>query len=253
MTLEYNDTVPSHLNTHIRSKTVYFNGSDSKYLWEKNIKNLENYKFFEENGWLDEQAITYTFNTHGFRCEEFDQRPAWLALGCSFTEGVGLSVDDVWPAPLNKLIDKHIWNMGVGGSALDTCFRLLDYYIDKLNVQGVFLLQPPEHRIEVFTSGSPVIYLPSEYSNHSPLFKHWISDEMNIKISIRKNLLAMQKLCDDKGIRLITRKQTDLAGPPNLYGISDMRPRARDLIHDGKFSHTYLSELFYEDYKNGNS
>ena len=76
---------------------------------------------------------------------------------------------------------------------------------------------------------------------------------MNIKVSIRKNLLAIQKLCDDRGVRLITRKHTDLAGPTNSYGDPKMRIRARDLMHSGKFNHIYLSELFYEDYKNGNS
>jgi hypothetical protein len=247
MTLEYNDTVPFHFNTCVRGQTVYFNGSDHKDLWEKNIKISENYKFFEENGWLDEKAISYTFNTHGFRCEEFDQRPAWLALGCSFTEGVGLSINDVWPILLNKLIDKHIWNMGVGSSALDTCFRLLDYYIDKLNVQGIFLLQPPKHRIEIFTDGKPVMYLPSdEYDKHYPLFKHWISDDTNVTVSIRKNLLAIQKLCDSKDVRLITRPSTDLNSGKSYC-------RARDLIHHGKNDHVHLANLFYEDYKNGNS
>ena len=253
MTLEYNDTVPAHFNTSVRNQTVYFNGSDNSARWQENLKDPANRKFFEENGWLDEQAIPYVFNTHGFRCEEFDQRPAWLALGCSFTEGVGLPIDDVWPTILSKQLNQHVWNLGVGSSGLDTCFRLLDYYIDKLNVQGVFLLTPPEHRVEIFTNGNPVIYLPSEeYDTKYPLFKHWVSDEINVIINMRKNLLAIQKLCDDANVRLITRSYKDL-GSPNLYENPKMQIKARDLLHFGKFNQAHIADLFYEDYKNGNS
>ena len=146
-----------------------------------------------------------------------------------------------------------MWNLGVGSSGLDTCFRLLDYYIDKLNVQGVFLLTPPEHRVEIFTNGNPVIYLPSEeYDTKYPLFKHWVSDEINVIINMRKNLLAIQKLCDDANVRLITRSYKDL-GSPNLYENPKMQIKARDLLHFGKFNQAHIADLFYEDYKNGNS
>jgi len=246
MTLEYNDTVPNHFNTRVRNQTVYFNGADYKEWWENNLKDPDNYKFFEENGWLDEHAISYTFNTHGFRCEEFDPRPSWLALGCSFTEGVGLAIGDVWPTLLAAQTKSYMWNLGVGSSALDTCFRILDYYIDKLTVRGVFLLQPPHHRFELFIDGKVQMYLPNNDKIHDSIFKSWYSDENNAKFNAQKNILAMKKICDDRKIRFITRPSTEL---------SSGRPycRARDLMHHGKDDHIHLANLFYEDYKNGNS
>ena len=246
MTLEYNDTVPAHFNTQVRGQTVYFNGSDQKDLWENNLKNPDTHKFFEENGWLDEHAIPYTFNTHGFRCEEFNSRKSWLALGCSFTEGVGLNIDDVWVSMLKKHTDKHIWNLGIGSGAMDTCFRILDYYIDKLNVQGVFLLQPQHHRFELFINGKVQMYLSTNDRIHNTIFKSWYSDENNAKFNAQKNLLAMEKICDDRKIRFITRPITDLHSGKSYC-------RARDLMHHGKDDHVHLANLFYEDYKNGNS
>ena len=246
MTLEYNDTVPPHYNTQMRSQTVYFNGADYREWWENNLNDANNYKFFEENGWLDDRAISYTFNTHGFRCEEFDSRESWLALGCSFTEGVGLNIDDVWVSMLKKHIDKHIWNLGIGSGAMDTCFRVLDYYIDKLNVQGVFLLHPPYHRFELFVNGIVQLYLPSNIGTHDDIFKSWYSDENNAKFNVQKNLLAMKKICDDKNIKFITRPSTDLNSGKSYR-------KARDLMHHGKDDHVHLANLFYEDYKNGNS
>lgn len=246
MPLEYNDTVPIHYNTKVRGQTVYFNGSDCKERWENNLRDPTNCKFFEENNWLDEHAIPYTFNTHGFRCGEFDNSPGWLALGCSFTEGVGLNIDNVWPSLLEQQINQHIWNLGVGSSALDTCYRILDYYIDKLNIQGVFLLQPPHHRFEFFVNGAVQLYLPSDNQVYDSIFKSWYSDENNAKINVQKNLLAMEKICDDRNIRFITRPSTDL-NSKRLYC------RARDLLHHGKDDHIHLTNLFYKDYKNGNS
>ena len=246
MTLEYNDTVPAHFNTRVRGQIVYFSGSDQKDLWESNLKNPDTHKFFKENGWLDEHAIPYAFNTQGFRCEEFNSRKSWLALGCSFTEGVGLNIDDVWVSMLKKHTDKHIWNLGIGSGAMDTCFRILDYYIDKLNVQGVFLLQPQHHRFELFINGKVQMYLSTNDRIHNTIFKSWYSDENNAKFNAQKNLLAMEKICDDRKIRFITRPITDLHSGKSYC-------RARDLMHHGKDDHVHLANLFYEDYKNGNS
>ena len=246
MTLEYNNKVPYHFNTHTRGKIVYFNGSDNQDLWQSNLEDLTNYEFFKENGWLDPQAIIYNFNTHGFRCEEFDDRSSWVALGCSFTQGVGLNIDDTWVSMLAKHTGNHIWNLGVGSAALDSCFRILDYYIDKLNVQGVFLLQPPNHRFELFVNGHVEIYLPKHNGAHDIFYKSWHSDPCNSKFNAQKNILAMEKICDDRNVRFITRPSTDLNGGKSYR-------QARDLMHHGKADHMHLADLFYEDYNNGNS
>jgi hypothetical protein len=246
MSLEYNDTVPNHYNTRVRGRTVYFNGSDQKDLWKNNLKDPNTYKFFEKNGWIDEHAIPYTFNTHGFRCEEFNDRASWLALGCSNTEGVGLNIDNVWPSLLSKQINEHVWNLGIGAASMDTCFRILDYYIDKLNVQGIFLLQPPHHRFELFVNGIPKNYLINDTNLvHDTTIKSWFGDENNAKFAAKRNMLAMKKICDDRNVRFISRSSEIL--------VKDEQRQARDLLHYGKDIHIYLANLFYEDYKNGNS
>ena len=52
-------------------------------------------EYFRERGWDRPEAITYKFNSEGFRCEEFDDSPCLVALGCSFTFGNALPVDAV--------------------------------------------------------------------------------------------------------------------------------------------------------------
>jgi hypothetical protein len=244
MNLEFTNDIPKHFNTPFSGKRVYWTWSDRKESWLNNVKT--NQQFFEENGWLDEFAIEYNYNSHGFRSQEFNNNPSWIALGCSFTEGTGLPIDAVWVSLLSNLMKIHIWNLGVASGALDTCFRLLEYYIDKLNIQGVFLLQPPAHRFELFSEGYPCLYLPNDRDNAAfPIFKNWVGDDNNIKFNEKKNLLAMQKLCDINNIRLIKRTSNDL-----LNNGTSVR-QARDLAHPGKDNHINLANIFYKDYING--
>jgi hypothetical protein len=127
---------------------------------------------------------------------------------------------------------------------MDTCFRILDYYIDKLNVQGVFLLEPQHYRFELFVDGAIKSYLPTDVDQDT-MFKSWYSDENNAKFNAQKNLLAMKKICDDRNIKFITRSSRNLD--------KGGQGQARDLMHYGKDTHIHLANLFYEDYKNGNS
>jgi hypothetical protein len=245
MTLMFDENIPFHYNTPNRNKILYWNGSDTRESWITYSNNADNLNFYEKNNWLDEFAIEYRFNSYGFRCEEFDDRASYMALGCSFTQGIGLAVEDVWVSHLNNLIGTNVWNLGVCSLSLDGCFRLLEYYLNKLNIIGVFLLHPPKHRFEIFEDTIVQSFIPTDSTNNL-YSKLWLSNENNSKINVRKNLLAMTKLCDDKAINLYIRDSDDIYQGPDCK-------KARDLLHPGKRNHLILAEKFYNDWKNGHS
>ena len=118
---------PRHFNRHFASTTQFWTGSDSQERFDANCRIEKHYKKLKELGWLDDRALTYQYNSEGFRDSEFDQQPAGIALGCSHTEGVGIHAEHAWPRQLQNLLGQKIWNLGVGGAALDTCYRLLEY------------------------------------------------------------------------------------------------------------------------------
>jgi len=248
-----NSQIPQHNNTFAKNKTLYWSGCDRKELWESNMKDSSNYDYFVSRGWDNEYAIEYKFNSHGFRTDEFDERIGYLALGCSFTEGVGLPSDSVWPTLLADKLKTHIWNLGVGGSSLDTCFRLLDYYISKMSVKGVFLLQPPDDRFEIHTpseiiSLSHPMPLPT-YETH--MLKLWLSNDNNSKYNITKNLLAMKQICDSHDVFFVHRRFDDLFACPPVLTPADGGYWARDMLHAGDQNQKHITDLFYKDYNNG--
>lgn len=235
-------SIPYHVNIYYSNQTVYWSGSDRRDTWLNHMNNRETRKFLESMGWDNEHSIEYKFNSYGFRDDEFDQRTNCIAVGCSFTEGVGLRQDQIWPTKLANLIGTHIWNLGVGGAAADTCFRILDHYIKILKPKAVFLLIPPMMRVELHTENEVRAYLVSETKIPAEI-KKWFSYEANGITNRYKNILAMKQICADAGIKLYTQ---DSVG--NAFKYDDL---ARDLMHYGEGTQSFIASEFYKEYING--
>jgi hypothetical protein len=241
------DVPPKHHNSYLANKELVWSGSDNLSNYKENIQNAEARKYLNEQGWLhNDAAILYRYNQQGFRSDNFDLSPSYIALGCSFTEGVGLPIEQTWPFLLSKKISKNIWNLGVSSAGLDSCFRLLDYYITELNILGVFLLIPHASRFEIHTPSEIIYYNPhwENLNNPSELLikKLWYSSDDNSYYNKRKNLLAMEQLCCSKGIKLMIREHVDLSTtPPNF---------ARDMQHHGYQGHIQVANLFFKDFNN---
>lgn len=237
-----NQQIPTHINSSKQNQTLYWSGSDCQTLWEKNMNIPKFYDYLKRMKWDNDQAIEYKFNSHGFREDNFDQRDNHLAIGCSFTEGVGLRKDQIWPSKLTNLIGNHVWNLGIGGASADTCFRILNYYIKMLKPKSVFLLIPPLMRLELHSSNGVDCYLPT--STNVPFFiKQWMYCEDNGNINRYKNILAMKQLCADQNIKLYTQGCERIRRPSKI----DL---ARDLIHYGEETQEYFATSFYKDYIN---
>lgn len=227
---------PMHFNQQYASTTQFWSGTDSKRGFKINCANERTYKKLKQLGWIDTELL-YKFNSEGFRDNDFDQQPAGLALGCSHTQGVGIQDDNTWPRQLEKMLGQKVWNLGVGGSALDTCYRVLEYWIDQLNIKFVVCAVPDISRYEVFT-GSWLHILPSS------IIPPWLHDyqknylfyDQNSNLNRRKNLLAMQNICDKHDVLFYY----DLL-EKSFFGNDNY---ARDLMHSGPASNHYLAKTF---------
>lgn len=194
---------PGHFNQGLSNRTVEWNGMDSKERFEANCAHSQRYKKLKSLGWLDTK-IYYSYNSEGFRDIDFDQRPSIIALGCSHTEGIGITQETTWPYRLEKMIGCKVWNLGVSGAALDTCFRLLNFWINNLNVVGVCCAVPEASRYEIFVNGFWTNILPAQ----TELYQDWISEwnknyilyDQNAECNREKNLMAMKYICSEKKI-----------------------------------------------------
>ena len=245
------DQPPLQNNYTYKGSTQLWNGSDQLERYEKNMQTSSTCLLLQKYGWIN-SAIEYSYNSHGFRCSEFDDKPCALALGCSFTEGTGLHLHQTWPHLLSTMLDFTVWNLGSGGGSIDTVFRIVEHYIDRLNTKYIFLLIPPVNRLEYcdINNGFPVIH-PSNIENHKSFAKEWFSQPFNGIYNTKKTLLAIEQLCTKANIPLFTYFSYDALSE---YGKGDNRNTdfARDLMHPGVSYQKYVTDIMHSKFQSFN-
>lgn len=237
-------TLPNHFYSNNKNKTLLWVDSDSEEVFNKHMQDPARRKQLEKYGWDRPEVITYRFNSHGFRCNEFDDSKGIITIGCSFTAGVGLPLESIWPTIVGQQLGVSVWNLSIGGGSMDTCFRLLHHYIDKLRAEYVLLLAPPLQRFELHTEEKVLCFHPGTATH--PVQKWWYACESNSELNFLKNMLALEQLCFQHKKRLIVKRiETDLFG----IDTGDKWPPARDMLHVGEIAQAYCATKFLETIK----
>lgn len=234
---------PYQFNWRYRNSTQRWSGPDNETTWLKNSTDPHQSKLLKSLKW-DTCEITYQYNSHGFRCDEFDNRPCGIALGCSFTHGVGLPVTSTWPYLLSELCEIRVWNLGTGGAAIDTVFRIFDYYVIKLNPKFVCVLTPPAERFEYcdINGGFPIIS-SNDYNRQDKYAKEWLGQPINAAYNLRKTVLAMESICNKLNIPLIVKHSSDRLNTNYRFDL------ARDLLHNGVNYQTLQANSMFKQIK----
>lgn len=218
---------------------------DSESRWHANMQDPVSCKVLQDNGWDQENNIVYNFNSHGFRCEEFSLEPGVIALGCSFTGGVALSEDKIWPTLVAKQLNLKLWNLGVGGASMDSCFRILNHYIAQLNVRLVCFLTPPIHRFEMFMPDNTIDWITPGSNTNDNYQKIWYQNEQNSVQNYNRNIMAIRYLCQHNNVKLVEKDSFDnLLKVPGMSESTRATERARDLEHPGVLSHKLCADIF---------
>lgn len=220
-------TFPWHTWVYHANTVLDWHSSDSESNFKLHTQDPIKRNFLEKFGWLD-CKVHYRFNSHAFRCDEFDNRPCAIALGCSHTQGTGLKEQDTWPVKLTERLGLHVWNLGVSGAAYDTVFRLAQFYIPLLNPRFVFVLEPPRTRFEYKSDNKYKIAavtntFPELVDN--PYIKHWFLNDENSMLNATRNRLAIAHLSHCHNAKFVHGH-----GIMNWHDPQDL---ARDLMHPG--------------------
>ena len=249
-TMRHFENPPWHPGVHSAGTESDFMPTDTKETFEKLCQTPEYYEYFKHHGWLEPGAITYKLNSYGFRSDEFDDRDCMIALGCSFTIGIGLPVEITWPQIVGKELGLVPYTMAWGGSSADTCFRLAEYWIPQLKPKAVFMLTPPPNRFELIrATGQPPVenYMPSSESNSATeidsFLKHWHTMDENSRLNQRKNKLAIRAICAEFDIPCyIYDTYEHMAWSREEIGY------ARDRMHAGPPGHSRLAKIMLDDF-----
>lgn len=201
--------------------------------------------YIEQQGWDKPGAITYKFNSMGYRGEEPDwDKPLLMTFGCSLTMGIGLPQHLTWPWLVGKELDLEVVNFSMGGMSADWCLRMAEYWILKKKPVLAVMLAPPHERLELVTNeqGEGHTYSSHEVL-HEKFLQTWFTYNENIRLNNLKNRLAFVALCDQ------------LDTPGLCYDAYDIFSKsreeigfARDWMHGGPPGHKMLAEWIINDW-----
>lgn len=217
-----------------KNQILFWNGSDN---YEAFIKN-------PTKGYT-ETSITYSYNSYGYREEEFNlnSKPNILCLGCSHTEGIGLNINDVWVTHVkNNFKDHSVYNLGLGGGSADTVARILTNTVDIFNPKIVFILWPSIARYETYSAQKAMYNGHWNINNLSVM--EYLQDE-NIYNIFCKNKLIINLLQQKHDFRLVELEVDELTDT-DFCRLRNDSP-ARD-HHFGPTQHREIFNRFMEKY-----
>jgi hypothetical protein len=223
----------------LAGKTVNWIGTDDPTNAITNWNNPDTRARMQQSGWNNTTVIEYNFNQHCFRTDEFDQSPRVMILGCSFTVGVGLHLDQTWPSQFNILTGKPTWNLATGSASIDTCYRVLKHYLPHLNVKTVIMCEPDRDRYEMWVNRNgqeSVVSAVNPAQRNTEYCKDWFSSDKNATIQYEKTIEAMNYICNTAGVKFLHFHRYDAS--KKYYGhtsdesrcLSHLGPKSQGLI-----------------------
>lgn len=229
---------PIYPHELVCNKTLNWFGMDSIELLEYNLRNRRS--LLVKHNWID-KTITYKFNKHGFRGDDFSEDPSIMFLGCSHTFGLGVPLESSWTYRVASALQlKHV-NLGWPATSNDTAFRYAYTYLQKVKPKIVVLLSPSVSRTDLIVKDKFVTFLPAApapttdtlETRYNEFYDAWLSSDLNIELNRVKNALAIKQLCEQQQIKFVSHNWEN-------FKFTDL---ARDLLHFGINTHENVSEV----------
>lgn len=226
-----------HPNSHIVNYTMDWFCIDSSYTYEQNLKDSTKRKILEDNNWINSK-IQYTFNSHGFRCDEFEvDSPSVMCLGASIVLGTAVPYENTWPYLLQQKHKKLNYNLGISGGSNDTSFRIGNHYIPLLKPDLVIFVSTYNWRLDLITDDKFHTFWDMEHSTpkeYRPFYKEWIMSAENGQLNYLKNKFALFELCYQEKVPII-----EIDGD-EIYKMSK-HTFGRDAMHPGIEGHKIIA------------
>jgi hypothetical protein len=239
-----------HGYSNLASQTMSWLAPDTEDAYKKNLASNNGKKWLTNFGWVDTE-ISYKFNSHAFRGAEFSKQPNFVALGCSFTFGLGVNETESWPSYLSELQNLHVWNLGVPGSSGDTCYRIAKHYVPVLRPKFVVMLEPRYNRIELIDADTTYPHTINLAHNMDPwgkglYIKRWLLNEENMELHAEKNQAAIAYICKQLNIPIF------VFGPNDFINLTPVETHdlGRDCLHAGRKNNRAFAEVVHRHITN---
>lgn len=222
--------------------------------------------------------IEYSYNKWGFRCDDFDlssELPI-LFTGCSFTEGTGLPIDQIWSYRLVEKIRNHTgknipyWSLSQNAAGLDAIAGALYWFKRKFNhsIKYIVCLWPGFSRREFSFKNAMIQYWMGSNQHYTPDAKvvdPVFADEHFAKYQSIRSLMLIDSQREIYGAKLIFSMWSIDSNPsndqnlvketfPDFVNIEYPNPElyninlARDNSHPGPNQHREICNSFWNNY-----
>jgi hypothetical protein len=213
-----------------------------------------------------EHDIQYRFNSHGYRCPEFDTSAETriVSIGCSYVMGIGLPECALFHERFAQRLRNHRqhtvvnWNLGQPGFSNDYICRLLFLAVGYLDPHVVLVNFTHACRREYVSFQNTLLpYYPGVRRSdliRRDLYKHLdaLSSPFDDAINLFRNYKAIAALLSNRFWLCSTIKSDifdDLRDHMNdrvYVGCLETMDLARDHAHPGARSHDSLLERYWE-------
>jgi hypothetical protein len=244
--------LPPHLGSPYAGQVLKWLPTDTEENYHKHCLRSDYHNYVKNKGWDQPGAITYRINSLGYRGDEFDfDKPCVVTLGCSFSVGIGLPEQDVWPWRLGQALDLPVINLSWAGYSADTCFRLAEYFLPRINAKLCVMLAPPPDRIELvgpklWPGVDFEVFMPSGMSDrvnaNDMYLTQWMIHKENSRLNNLKNKLALEMLCSKQKINCLTYNALEFFGKSR-----EEIEYARDYMHAGPWGHKLATDKILND------
>lgn len=217
---------------------VNFTGIDSEELYQENLK-LQPADWYYRT-----RDISYVRNSNGHRCKEIseiDLDNYILFVGCSHTEGIGLSLEDTFAYKITNELKCDYYNLSLGGSGVDTMIHNLNIWLHTVNKKPKQIIwQWPDPNRYISYSNNAFDF-HGLWEKHPNVLNFILAGDMNNffngRIKLAKLLLAKLNNVITIGVNS-TRADTHFKS----YDL------ARDGMHYGHLSNNILTQVLLEKY-----
>lgn len=249
-----------------REITTTWDSTDSEERWTSHQKRIADEKIKT----YGRDDISYTFNSHGFRCDDFEKDCEILYAGCSFTEGIGIPLEHTWSFMFNQLVSKSIKHqprynsIARGGMSASGIARYVYHSIETLKHRPKILciLFPHIFRTEFFPNNYPVDgsdlidFIPNmdsakRFKNDKSALEMFNKYNSTLRVSnaimdFIKNLIFINSICKLHDIQFIWHTWT---GFVSFEDFPITMNSAIDEKYHGNFASekgVYLQHLIYD-------
>lgn len=236
------------ISNNLPNTVSKWHAPDTADLFSKHLSNTDSAAQLQSLGWTAHN-VEYRFNNFGFRTDDdfdiVDPKPGIMIVGCSFAEGEGINLEDMWGYKVCKKFNCVFYNMSQGGSSAETQYRMIKAWAPIIKPIAILSQDFHPYRYELWPNNKCIHVNPwtdiDAYKIDSTFYNDVLMNDYQNDLMLSRTYDAIKHVVNELNIPFYEVSQCDL----EKYQIPET-DYARDLSHPGKLYNTSVANHFYK-------